>query len=302
MSSMSVEDNDAGSGSSIRQSSHPQHQNTTSTEDYGMDEGISTIGGAGGPTPMMQMGNGAKGGTAAAAALLAKQRKKKGNKRMGFARSEEVGVHEALAVPGEQGQTNTFTKQASKESTDSDNWLPVLPDRPLGSFVENLGPGQVVGRQVLASPVMGEIMVKLSLDPGMGIVVEVLEAKNLVARHGSKLSPAPYIKAYLMEGKNCIAKAKTQTSRKSTSSLAQQTMVFNVFDTKKKMLQISIAQINLDELDLSQRVVGWYKLFHSNSLVAGSSTQTTTPQVAGGPVRKDSDNSLNQLNDLSRPQ
>lgn len=36
---------------------------------------------------------------------------------MGFARSEEVGVSEALCVPDQN--TTTFTKQTSKESTDS---------------------------------------------------------------------------------------------------------------------------------------------------------------------------------------
>lgn len=37
---------------------------------------------------------------------------------MGFARSEEVGVLEALCVP-DQNIATTFTKQTSKESTDS---------------------------------------------------------------------------------------------------------------------------------------------------------------------------------------
>ncbi|KAI1724565.1 c2 domain-containing protein [Ditylenchus destructor] len=294
-------------------SMRPHHQNTTSTEEYGMED--TNMSGNGTSIPGNKSGSSS---TVGAAALLAKQRKKsimtrfipgrngssESNKRMGFARSEEVGVSEALCVPGDALPNNTFTKQTSKESTDSDNWLPILPDGQLGSFVENLGPSQVVGRQALASPIMGEISVKLWLDSQLGIAVEVLDAKNLVMRQNTKIAPAPYIKAYLMEGKNCIAKAKTQSSRKSATSLVQHTMAFGVFDPKRKMLQLSvladygrmerkefmgIAQINLDELDMSQPVSGWYKLFHRNSLVAGNST------ASGGPIRKDSENSLNDM-------
>lgn len=144
------------------------------------------------------------------------------NKRMGFARSEEVGVLEALSValpapsltttttnnnnnsgdailapvnqPDQQANHTVFKKQISKESTDSsDNWLPVVSEKPLGNFVENLGPGQVVGRQVLASPIMGEIQIGLSLDPTDGIIVDVMRAKNLVIKPGAKVNPGNLI-------------------------------------------------------------------------------------------------------------
>uniref|UniRef100_A0A8R1E008 Rab-3-interacting molecule unc-10 n=1 Tax=Caenorhabditis japonica TaxID=281687 RepID=A0A8R1E008_CAEJA len=218
-------------------------------------------------------------------------------KRTGFARSEEVGIPGNLSSDRLAEPTPPFLKQASKESTDSahsDNWLPVLAEGSLGNFVDNLGPGQVVGRQVLASPVLGEIQIAL-MTGRSGIDVEVIKAKNLVVKSGTKVCPAPYVKVYLMEGKQCVAKAKTNAATKTTSPLFQQHLIFND-NPKKKMLQITvlgdygrmerkvfmgISQIRLDDLNLgSQPLIGWYKLFHSSSL-AGT-----------GPVRKDSDVSV----------
>ncbi|CEF62232.1 Rim [Strongyloides ratti] len=232
-------------------------------------------------------------------------------KRTGFARSEEVGVPDNLTVNGSGDRLQApFLKQASKDSTDSshsENIMPLLPDGPLGHFIENLGPGQVVGRQVLASPVLGEINIAISLvvnrsGTGHAIDIEIIRAKNLVTKPGSKTPPSPYVKVYLLEGKNCIAKAKTSLSnRKTVNPLFQQHLIFNE-NYKKKMIQVSvlgdygrmerksfmgIALIRLDDLNLEnnfratgQPVVGWYKLFHNNSL-AGT-----------GPIRKDSENSL----------
>nr|CDQ05012.1 Bm5702, isoform d [Brugia malayi] len=220
-------------------------------------------------------------------------------KRTGFQRSEEVGVPEGLTVPGDYLQA-PFMKQTSKESTDSshsDNLGPILTDGPLGSFVDSLGPGQVVGRQVLASPVLGEIQIGISSGRA-GIDVEIIRAKNLVVKPGVKVNPAPYVKVYLLEGKQCIAKAKTRAVRRTTAPIFQQHIVFSE-TPRKKMLQITvmadygrmerksfmgIAQIRLDDLELgSEPMVGWYKLYHSSSL-AGT-----------GPVRKDSDTSLTEI-------
>lgn len=83
------------------------------------------------------------------------------------------------------------------------SWLPVLPDGPLGTFVENLGPGQVVGRQVLASPLLGEIQVGIMAGRS-GIDVEIIRAKNLVVKPGVKISPGSlvlsdmYISKYML--------------------------------------------------------------------------------------------------------
>ncbi|KJH42709.1 C2 domain protein [Dictyocaulus viviparus] len=242
-------------------------------------------------------------------------------KRTGFLRSEEVGIPGNMTSDRLTYQQQ-FVKQASKESTDSasDNWLPVLPDGPLGTFIDNLGPGQVVGRQVLASPLLGEIQIGIMAGRS-GIDVEIIRAKNLVVKPGVRISPgtaykavyiqiifwtnsyisAPYVKVYLMEGKVCVAKAKTNAVRKTTAPLFQQHLIFND-SPKRKMLQITvlgdygrmerktfmgIALIRLDDLRLgSEPVIGWYKLYHSSSL-AGT-----------GPVRKDSETSLLGSNTL----
>ncbi|VDM50545.1 unnamed protein product [Toxocara canis] len=221
------------------------------------------------------------------------------HKRTGFARSEEVGVPEGLSIPPDRFQ-GPFTKQTSKESTDSshsDNWGPILSEGPLGTFVDNLGPGQVVGRQVLASPVLGEIQVGIAAGR-TGIDVEIIRAKNLVVKPGVKINPAPYVKVYLIEGKQCIAKAKTNAVRKTTAPLFQQHLVFSE-SPRNKMLQITVlgdygrmerksfmgvAQIRLDDLELGpEPLIGWYKLYHSSSL-AGT-----------GPIRKDSETSLVEM-------
>lgn len=54
--------------------------------------------------------------------------------------------------------------------------------------MENLGPGQVVGRQVLASPVLGEIQLAIMAGRA-GIDVEIIRAKNLVVKPGVKIGP-----------------------------------------------------------------------------------------------------------------
>uniref|UniRef100_A0A1I8AWM5 Regulating synaptic membrane exocytosis protein 2 n=1 Tax=Meloidogyne hapla TaxID=6305 RepID=A0A1I8AWM5_MELHA len=227
------------------------------------------------------------------------------NKRLGFARSEEVGIPMEGATTVSTTTSNTalappeLIKQNSKESTDSsDNWLPILPDRPLGSFMENLGPGQVVGRQALGSLPIGELLIGLSTEQGAGLVLDIREARGL--KIGPRGAPASYVKAYLMEGKNCIAKAKTQPSRtRSASPAFRQKLMFNE-NLRNKMLQLTVIgdfgrlerksfmgviQIALEELQSGKDlIVGWYKLFNSDSLNGSCQQQ---------PLRKTSEVSNN---------
>uniref|UniRef100_A0A914XJE8 Regulating synaptic membrane exocytosis protein 2 n=1 Tax=Plectus sambesii TaxID=2011161 RepID=A0A914XJE8_9BILA len=249
-----------------------------------------------------------------------------GKKRLGFPRSEEVGIPHTLQSAFGQGSPGSSvtspssvggirhpreaqllqTRQHSSESGGSadGSWLPLLPDGPLGTFVDDLGPGQVVGRQVLASPVLGEIQIGI-VSGRNGIDVEIIRAKNLVVKQGAKMNPAPYVKVYLMEGKQCIAKAKTQSVRRTVAPLFQQHLAFQE-SPRGRMLQVTvwgeygrmerksfmgIAQIRLDDLDLStSNSIGWYKLYHSSSLVG------TTP------ARKDSESSLPEYERQQRMQ
>ncbi|EFX79123.1 hypothetical protein DAPPUDRAFT_33433, partial [Daphnia pulex] len=152
---------------------------------------------------------------------------------------------------------------------------------PLADFVEGLGPGQLVGRQVLAAPALGDVQLALCDRKGR-LEVEVIRARGLQARTGSKLLPAPYVKVYLVSGKRCLAKAKTATARRTLDPLYQQQLSFSVLyqgcvlqvtvwgdygRIEGRKVFMGVAQILLDDLDLSNIVIGWYKLFGTASLV-----------------------------------
>jgi len=169
----------------------------------------------------------------------------------------------------------------------------------LGDFIDGLGPAQIVGRQVLASPSMGEI--QLALFDRKGILeVEVIRAKGLLPKPGSKILPAPYVKVYVMEGKRCLVKKKTRTARRTLEPLYQQQLEFKVEFTGKTLQVIvwgdygrmdrkvfmGVVQILLDELDLSNLVIGWYKLFSTSSMCdppLPSSPLGASPKKSPGP-------------------
>uniref|UniRef100_A0A8V5G417 Uncharacterized protein n=1 Tax=Melopsittacus undulatus TaxID=13146 RepID=A0A8V5G417_MELUD len=159
-----------------------------------------------------------------------------------------------------------MVRQPSRESTDgsinsySSEGNLIFPGVRLGAdsqfsdFLDGLGPAQLVGRQTLATPAM-----------------------------------APYVKVYLLENGACIAKKKTRIARKTLDPLYQQTLVFDE-SPQGKVLQVivwgdygrmdhkcfmGVAQILLEELDLSSVVIGWYKLFPPSSLVDPTLTPLT---------------------------
>lgn len=154
-----------------------------------------------------------------------------------------------------------------------------------GKFLEGLGPSQLVGRQALGSPCMGEIQLSIADTKGK-LEVEVIRARGLTAKIGSKVLPAPYIKVYLMDGKTCVEKQKTSTARRTLDPLYQQQLCFSE-PYHNKILQVTVwgdygraerkvfmgvAQIKLSDLDLSSMAIGWYKLFGNSSLIC---TQTS---------------------------
>lgn len=57
-----------------------------------------------------------------------------------------------------------------------------------GDFIEGLGPSQMVGRQVLGLPCMGEIQLSIADRKGQ-LEVEVIRARELVAKPGAKVLP-----------------------------------------------------------------------------------------------------------------
>ncbi|XP_004402372.1 PREDICTED: regulating synaptic membrane exocytosis protein 2 isoform X5 [Odobenus rosmarus divergens] len=199
-------------------------------------------------------------------------------------RSTETG----LAVE----MRNWMTRQASRESTDgsmnsySSEGNLIFPgvrlasDSQFSDFLDGLGPAQLVGRQTLATPAMGDIQVGM-MDKKGQLEVEIIRARGLVVKPGSKTLPAPYVKVYLLDNGVCVAKKKTKVARKTLEPLYQQLLSFEE-SPHGKVLQIivwgdygrmdhksfmGVAQILLDELELSNMVIGWFKLFPPSSLV-----------------------------------
>nr|KAF6426800.1 regulating synaptic membrane exocytosis 2 [Molossus molossus] len=213
------------------------------------------------------------------------ERKAGGKKlRSTVQRSTETG----LAVE----MRNWMTRQASRESTDgsmnsySSEGNLIFPgvrlasDSQFSDFLDGLGPAQLVGRQTLATPAMGDIQVGM-MDKKGQLEVEIIRARGLVVKPGSKTLPAPYVKVYLLDNGVCVAKKKTKVARKTLEPLYQQLLSFEE-SPQGKVLQIivwgdygrmdhksfmGVAQILLDELELSNMVIGWFKLFPTSSLV-----------------------------------
>uniref|UniRef100_A0A4W3IHM9 Regulating synaptic membrane exocytosis 1 n=1 Tax=Callorhinchus milii TaxID=7868 RepID=A0A4W3IHM9_CALMI len=192
-----------------------------------------------------------------------------------------------------------MTRQASRESTDGSmnsyssegNLFPGMrlgADSQFSDFLDGLGPAQLVGRQTLATPAMGDIQIGM-VDRKGQLEVEVIRARGLTQKPGSKSLPAPYVKVYLLENGACIAKKKTKIARKTLDPLYQQSLLFEE-SPQGKVLQVivwgdygrmdhkcfmGVAQILLEELDLSSMVIGWYKLFPTSSLVDSTLTPLT---------------------------
>ncbi|XP_074166641.1 regulating synaptic membrane exocytosis protein 1 isoform X38 [Sminthopsis crassicaudata] len=193
---------------------------------------------------------------------------------------------------GMAAEMRKMVRQPSRESTDgsinsySSEGNLIFPGVRLGAdsqfsdFLDGLGPAQLVGRQTLATPAMGDIQIGMEDKKGQ-LEVEVIRARSLTQKPGSKSTPAPYVKVYLLENGACIAKKKTRIARKTLDPLYQQSLVFDE-SPQGKVLQVivwgdygrmdhkcfmGVAQILLEELDLSSMVIGWYKLFPPSSLV-----------------------------------
>ncbi|XP_022235193.1 regulating synaptic membrane exocytosis protein 3-like [Limulus polyphemus] len=148
------------------------------------------------------------------------------------------------------------------------------------TFVEGLGPGQFVGRQALASPYLGDIQLSIS-DRKRKLEIEVIRARGLQPKPGAKSLPASYVKVYLVLGSKCLSKAKTSAARRTLDPLYQEQLHFDEdfrgcvlqvtiwgdYGRMEKKVFMGVAQIMLNDLDLSDIVIGWYKLFHPASLV-----------------------------------
>ncbi|XP_045404075.1 regulating synaptic membrane exocytosis protein 3 isoform X1 [Lemur catta] len=216
--------------------------------------------------------------------------------RSNIRRSTETGIAVEMR--------NRVTRQGSRESTDgstnsnSSDGTFIFPTTRLGAesqfsdFLDGLGPAQIVGRQTLATPPMGDVHIAI-MDRSGQLEVEVIEARGLTPKPGSKSLPATYIKVYLLENGACLAKKKTKVAKKTCDPLYQQALLFDE-GPPGKVLQVIVwgdygrmdhkcfmgmAQIMLDELDLSTAVTGWYRLFPTSS-VADSTLGSLTRRLS----------------------
>ncbi|XP_061937024.1 regulating synaptic membrane exocytosis protein 2 isoform X10 [Apis cerana] len=243
----------------------------------------------GGSAVQYQSGLGKKSNSTSQLSATGRKRRlgfgKKGKSSFTVHRSEEVLPEDTAS--GRSGRQPSSASSDGEGSGDGDSWSPSLrmsgETGQLRDFIEDLGPGQVVGRQALGARCLGEIQLSLSQKKGF-LEVEVIRAKDLKPKQGTKAIPASYVKVYLVNGKKCIAKAKTTAARKTLDPFYQQSLAFRE-NCRGCILQVTvwgdygrlegkkvfmgIAQIVLDELNLNEMVFGWYKLFGNISLVSG---------------------------------
>ncbi|KAM4599666.1 regulating synaptic membrane exocytosis protein 1 isoform 6-T6 [Fundulus diaphanus] len=231
--------------------------------------------------------------TEAAGKAADRQKEAPTGKKVSKAGSSTIqrSVETGMAVEYPRGGS-AMNRQASRESTDGSmnsyssegnlifSGMRLGADSQFSDFLDGLGPGQLVGRQTLATPAMGDVQIGL-MDKKGQLEVEVIRARGLTPKPGSKSLPAPYVKVYLLENGTCKAKKKTKIARKTLEPLYQQHLLFEE-SPQGKVLQVivwgdygrldhkcfmGVAQILLEELDLSSTVIGWYKLFPPSSLV-----------------------------------
>ncbi|CAB4060956.1 RIMS2 [Lepeophtheirus salmonis] len=148
-------------------------------------------------------------------------------------RSEEIlpsDIRSRDVTSGLVRQNTSVSSEGEDKDLDLDgaeSWLTssarLGSEGQLSEFIEGLGPGQLVGRQVLASPALGDIQISMC-DRRGHLEVEVIRARGLQCKPGSKL---PGFKVYLVCGKRCLAKAKTATARRTLDPLYQQQLVFH---------------------------------------------------------------------------
>ncbi|CAM4488458.1 unnamed protein product [Leuciscus chuanchicus] len=197
-------------------------------------------------------------------------------------RSQETG----MAVELQRNMSRQPSRESNNGSMNSYNsegsqiFPAVRVETQFSDFLDGLGPAQLVGRQTLATPAIGDIQIGMVNKKGQ-LEVEVIRARGLIQKPGSKSLPAPYVKVYLLHNGAYVAKKKTKIARKTLDPLYQQALQFEE-SPQGKVLQVivwgdygrmdhksfmGVAQILLEELDLSSNVIGWYKLFPPSSLV-----------------------------------
>ncbi|XP_031621686.1 regulating synaptic membrane exocytosis protein 2 isoform X2 [Contarinia nasturtii] len=199
-------------------------------------------------------------------------------------RSSSGSIQRSVEVTPSSSANRAGSLHSISTTSDYPSWSPSLRVADGGQysdFVDGLGPGQLVGRQVLGAASLGDIQLSLCHQKGY-LEVEVIRARGLQLRPGSKVVPAPCVKVYLLNGKKIIKKLKTVTARRTLDPLYQQQLVFREpfagcllqvivwgdYSRMDKKVFMGAALIELDNINLSNIVIGWYRLFASSSMVS----------------------------------
>uniref|UniRef100_A0A1I8JQA0 C2 domain-containing protein n=1 Tax=Macrostomum lignano TaxID=282301 RepID=A0A1I8JQA0_9PLAT len=141
------------------------------------------------------------------------------------------------------------------------------------------GPGQLVGQAGAGRALPWRDPAEF-VQQERHLEVEVIRARVFTPRRAPSSCRALNVKVYLLEGRNCVEKQKTTVTRRTLDPLYQQQLIF-LEEFRGKILQVTVwgdcgphrsqafmgvCQILLDDLDLSNIVIGWYKLYPTSSL------------------------------------
>uniref|UniRef100_A0A915IN47 C2 domain-containing protein n=1 Tax=Romanomermis culicivorax TaxID=13658 RepID=A0A915IN47_ROMCU len=135
----------------------------------------------------------------------------------------------------------------------------------------------------------------LSQDVQCQVLADLwIKSETLRKKIDEKL--APFVKLYLMDGKRCVAKAKSATAARIAEPHFDQHLIFEE-SHKGRYLQLSvwgdygrmerkcfmgIALLKLDDIDFTGAVEGWYKLYHTNSLIGLSNRMDSDASTIRG--------------------
>ncbi|KAF4073612.1 hypothetical protein AMELA_G00245190 [Ameiurus melas] len=170
---------------------------------------------------------------------LTEEGKKKKPVRLAIQRSVETG----LAIEMKSRMTRQLSRETAEEGEKPKPGNLIFPgvkistDSQFTEFLDGLGPAQLAGRQTLATPPMGDIQISM-VHRKERLDIEVIRARGLVGKPGNKQTP----------GDNAI-------------------IVWGDYGRMDHKSFMGAAQILLDDLELTNMVIGWYKLFPPTSLV-----------------------------------
>ncbi|XP_017477821.1 PREDICTED: regulating synaptic membrane exocytosis protein 2-like [Rhagoletis zephyria] len=152
-----------------------------------------------------------------------------------------------------------------------------------------MGPGQIHPKGYRLTTVRhGELKMGFAKIKGV-VEVEVICARNIVPVD-CETPPDTYVKCYVKDGDRLRHKKKTRVVRHSAEPIYKQTLKYQSADVFGRNIVIMVWQrcvgfehnqglggteVNLDKINASQRIGGWYPLFPMHSL--GGSDSDNSP-------------------------